>query len=162
MSQTDLNRTSFWEDEPDDDHPPGSLYTGAPLLSGHISPITADDEWGGTTLYLPTLLDLAVLYRKFRDGWWFLPVTTAESFEHADTFDRLFEQVEEGAIRGWFALPPLDEEASPLSSPALVYLLRPTLLRPDLIEAGGIKPSAQLTDAALQELHVAVVRALEE
>lgn len=156
-----LDPDVFWEAEPAGSFAVGDLFDNVPLLSRELSPITTEDEWRVVRAYLPTVIDLALLFRMTGDAWWFLPVVTATSFDVGTTFDALLEQVLEDTLVGWFALPPLDESAPPLSKPALVYLTRPTLHRPAVFDRLTIDRRARLTDWALDRLDEAFFRAME-
>src|SRR5947209_4698029 len=130
----------------------GDLFVDLPLLSRELQPITTEDERGATRAYLPTVNDLAVLFRKFRPSWWFLPVGTHEQLENAATFDHLLEHALAHQALGWFPLPPRAPNAPGLSEPALVYVVRPTIHRQELFEEVELERVARLTDRALDAL----------
>lgn len=165
MSQANLDPAAFWEscpDEPEQAHPEGGLYHSVPLLSWQSTPVTIENEWGEVQLFLPTLLGAAILFRKYRDGWWFFPLVTSDGFANHDAFDWLLEEVNDGGVCGWCPAPPLDQEPSPLSEPALIYLERPTVVKQGLVEELDAKPVAKLSSQALHGLQESVIRALQK
>jgi len=156
-----LDPEECWED-PDAGIRVGDLFADLPLLSRELKPITAEDENGHTRAYLPTVSDLAVLFRIFPDSWWFLPVVTRQQFANPETFDRLLQHVLDGRIHTWFPLPPSERDAAGLPHPALVYVVRPTMHKPDLIEELELERLARLSEQALRTLGHSLCAAVHE
>lgn len=147
-----LKPDEYW-DELGDDVFPGDLFLDVPLLSRETAPLITDDEWRRGRLYLPTVIEPAILFREFLDNWWFLPVVTAAGFVESAVYEQLLSKVMERDVRGWFPLPPLEAAVPALSRPALVYLRRPTSHQPALIERLGCGRVASLKPEALARLN---------
>ena len=161
-SDAHLDSSRYWSEAPWDEVGPGAVFIHIPVMATEATPITCEDEWGTSRLYLPTSMSgMAVLYRRFSEGWWFLPILTAHEFAHADSFDVLIDQALREEIRGWFPIPGLDINPSPLSRPAVVCLRRPALLTEAVVREARATQIGQLTADAMDELHESLARSLE-
>jgi hypothetical protein len=157
-----LDPERYWEETDEEDIRPGAVFSHIPLLTIDITAITARDEWGTSRIYLPTNMSgLALLYRRFSEGWWFLPIITAKELAQPDAFDYLVERVVTEDVRGWFAIPPQEPELSPLSRPGVVCLRRPTLLNPEVARVAQATKVGQLNPEIMGEIHARVVLGLE-
>lgn len=154
-----LDSSDFWQPAGSEVQA-GDLFLEVPLLSREAGPITATDEWDRTRVYLPTVLEPGLLFRVFLDNWWFLPVVTAAGFADTSVFEDLLTRAVNGDVRGWFPVPPLNPSSDALSRPALVYLLRPTIHRPALLEAVEYQRPVTLVDGALERLNQEFSRAI--
>jgi len=154
-----LDPDDYWQ-SPGEDIQVGDVFVDVPLLSPAPAVIHKTGR-RKQRLCLPTGLELGLLFRQFRETWWFLPVTTPDSFLDLETFDRTYEQSLSGIASGWFPLPPLDSESPKLSMPALVCAFRPTLLTPGHPEAPTDRV-ASLSSTAFEQLSRQFSRLLDE
>jgi hypothetical protein len=140
----------------------GDLFEDVPLLSPSLAEITAEDENDRTRVYLPTVIDHALLFRRFPVGWWFLPVLTRDRFDEEEIFERLVEESAEGGAQGWFLSLPLPSGQTDASEePSLICLPRPTLHRPEFFENFPHRRLASLTNDARELLNHYILEMLE-
>src|SRR4051794_30957868 len=95
--ELELDPSDYWTKR-ETDPAAGDLCANVPLFSRHLSPAVFNDEFGISRAFFPTKLDLAVLFRKYVDCWWFLPFVTADSFEVTENFETIRKNVGEETI----------------------------------------------------------------
>ena len=152
-----LSAYQFW-DPPGPALQPGDLLDDVPLLSidEAVLPLTAPDELGRPTVYLPTSLGLGLVIMTFsRVTWWVAPVlSAATNFERQSVFDAILERVRRQEVQGWLALPGPEPSGDPL----LAVLCRPTVLTEALLASDELPRIASMTTDAGTELHGALHR----
>ncbi|MDQ5822294.1 MAG: hypothetical protein M3540_12715 [Actinomycetota bacterium] len=153
-----LNPDAYWE-KPDESMRVGDVFADVPLLSRYLRPIMAEASEDRLQAYLPTTLEPALLFRKFPDGWWFLPVVTSSQFSDVEGFQTLLRGALSGSLVGWYGLAPL-RGRTVLSDGAVVYVQRPTVHRPVLFEDVKLPRIATLTGERFVELCESFTEAL--